>query len=655
MSLLVVAVCALWALYGDGWAGSLERSTRIDTVAMVAGVCAALLALWALRRPPEAEPDVVARLARAVKAVGEPQWTEALGGDLTPIDVTFAFRPYGNAREPALPASPAGRLEKVVEDYRELRPRRLVITGEPGAGKTVLARKFVMELTRVRGEAEPVPVLVSLADWDAAESFEGWLVRHLQRDYGLRERSARAVVSARMVLPVLDGLDEMDATGATGLETRAARALEALSRHQDGTEPAPLVLTCRSAEYDALEAAGGHILDAARLEIAPVTADRAVAFLSARRGAVRRPAAWEPLLRELRDRPDGVRARALSTPWRLTLAAVAYEREGEPGESAGAGTEAEVADRLLGRFVGASLASAGNGDAPERVHRRLATLARALETEHGPDADLVLRELAGRLGGRTAKVLYGGCLGVVFTAFSVGAAAGWSGVGQAVFTMLFALVLLALAGTQLLARPPRALSFDFFVLPALGSPVWRVVWRTALRRAPLPVVVTGTLFAAMVGATSAPPAWGGLGLPHVALAESFLLGLLFCSGLMYRFDQAVLGPSGWARTGSAVGLAFALAALVFPGYEWTDGKKMVSALLTLYPLMTLTLLAFAGPWFLHLCVLAAHRPRLPLRLGSFLDRCVAAGLLRTSGAAYQFRHREFQEWLVRHPEPPPGP
>ncbi|CAM5238097.1 hypothetical protein GCM10010230_28400 [Streptomyces narbonensis] len=30
---------------------------------------------------------------------------------------------------------------------------------------------------------------------------------------------------------------------------------------------------------------------------------------------------------------------------------------------------------------------------------------------------------------------------------------------------------------------------------------------------------------------------------------------------------------------------------------------------------------------------------------------VSAGLMRTSGAVYQFRHREFQEWLVRHPEP----
>ncbi|MES5821994.1 hypothetical protein [Streptomyces sp. RG80] len=31
------------------------------------------------------------------------------------------------------------------------------------------------------------------------------------------------------------------------------------------------------------------------------------------------------------------------------------------------------------------------------------------------------------------------------------------------------------------------------------------------------------------------------------------------------------------------------------------------------------------------------------------------GLLRTSGIAYRFRHREFQEWLVRHPEPVPEP
>ena len=40
---------------------------------------------------------------------------------------------------------------------------------------------------------------------------------------------------------------------------------------------------------------------------------------------------------------------------------------------------------------------------------------------------------------------------------------------------------------------------------------------------------------------------------------------------------------------------------------------------------------------------------LPLRPGAFLDWCCASGLMRMAGSAYQFRHREFQQWLARNP------
>jgi hypothetical protein len=44
--------------------------------------------------------------------------------------------------------------------------------------------------------------------------------------------------------------------------------------------------------------------------------------------------------------------------------------------------------------------------------------------------------------------------------------------------------------------------------------------------------------------------------------------------------------------------------------------------------------------------------RLPWRLGRFLHWCYTdAGLVRTAGIAYQFRHRELQDYLARHPQP----
>ena len=35
-----------------------------------------------------------------------------------------------------------------------------------------------------------------------------------------------------------------------------------------------------------------------------------------------------------------------------------------------------------------------------------------------------------------------------------------------------------------------------------------------------------------------------------------------------------------------------------------------------------------------------------MRFGAFLDWAHDAGLLRVSGVAYQFRHRQLQEWLA---------
>jgi len=42
---------------------------------------------------------------------------------------------------------------------------------------------------------------------------------------------------------------------------------------------------------------------------------------------------------------------------------------------------------------------------------------------------------------------------------------------------------------------------------------------------------------------------------------------------------------------------------------------------------------------------------LPRRLGKFLNWCYQAGLIRIAGGGYQFRHRELQDYLARHPQP----
>jgi hypothetical protein len=66
-----------------------------------------------------------------------------------------------------------GDLYGVVAAFKQLPARQLVVLGEPGAGKTVLAMLFALDFLDARAPGEPVPVLLSISSWNpvGAENF----------------------------------------------------------------------------------------------------------------------------------------------------------------------------------------------------------------------------------------------------------------------------------------------------------------------------------------------------------------------------------------------------------------------------------------------------------------------------------------------------
>ncbi|MET8290088.1 hypothetical protein ABZV80_33455 [Streptomyces sp. NPDC005132] len=102
---------------------------------------------------------------------------------------------------------------------------------------------------------------------------------------------------------------------------------------------------------------------------------------------------------------------------------------------------------------------------------------------------------------------------------------------------------------------------------------------------------------------------------------AFGLSIVFVIGLAGGLG---LGLSGGLSFGFGVGLAGGLAF----GLYW---------------------LAEAGRRYL--VFLCCVRGRLPWRLGTLLNWAYEKGLLRISGVAYQFRHRELQDWITAHPTP----
>lgn len=135
--------------------------------------------------------------------------------------------------------------------------------------------------------------------------------------------------------------------------------------------------------------------------------------------------------------------------------------------------------------------------------------------------------------------------------------------------------------------------------------------------------------------------------PHQPVHDDLLLVLMLGLLLMFVLGQLFVLPPAfsyayevWAVPG----------AMLVPLYAF-----LITAMLVLTVGLVLGLpgllagLAIwrggARYWFGLLC--AAARGRLPWRLSAFCHWACDAGLLRVSGASYQFRHRELQDWLTR--------
>lgn len=282
---------------------------------------------------------------------------EAVGGLDGPAHGRFA--PLPGIEATTVDAVRTGGLADLFTIYAGLESGRVVVLGEPGAGKSAAAILAVLEALRHRRHVEdaqvratiPVPVLLTPQTWDPErELLHQWLAGRIATDFRFLRASAYGPdVATRLlrehrVAVFLDGFDELAPEART-------LALEALDDQAD----LRLVLFTRSEEYaEAVRVA--HLHGAAALELRPVPATVAADYLAGWQLA-ELPPAWRRLVDRLQQAPDSPLARALASPLTVTLVRDTFPNPADLEELLVPdrfGTRTEVEDLLLDRVLPAA-------------------------------------------------------------------------------------------------------------------------------------------------------------------------------------------------------------------------------------------------------------------------------------------------------------
>ncbi|MEW2623762.1 NACHT domain-containing protein [Streptomyces sp. NPDC048106] len=556
---------------------------------------------------------------------------------------------------------------------------RLVILGEPGAGKSIAALRLGLRLLERRGPTDRVPVILPLASWDPVETgLWRWAAQRLTTEHpelsaptGFGTVLAEEVAKPERLLLILEGLDEMPAE-------RRAVALRTLNESLD--EHTHLVVTSRTDEYRNTVRRADVLSGAAAVTLQPLTVRKLSEYLrtSTRRRRADGTPQWEPVLGRIRDGddPHARRLRAvLSSPLMLGLALGVYgETDSDPAElldAAAFPSRARIEKHLIAQFVPAVYTAPPDVGRPSRrraedAERHLSRLAQDAARHGVPGGELAwwrwYSEQAKAATAVAVTLVYGAAVALT-AALPPHGTIRWWGMTLPPWGALALLGVLPLlvALVDVYATEP---------LPArlqLRRRMPTIAWRAAGSG-------TGVCFAWLTNIPSEKDPYP-TGFP---VPVAIMLGILFVmraapsmttdvtsatprsllradrvASLALAVNHSVTGPRRWCL--EAVVL---LPILVF--HTWSDHAgaevtgpaqwvTVVSGVLVITVLQGITNTA----WGRHAAarVVLAATGRLPWRTMAFLEDAHVRGVLRQTGGVFQFRHARLQEHLISEAPP----
>jgi hypothetical protein len=585
------------------------------------------------------------------------------------------------------PAGLVGTDNRLTTALRRVPTGRLVVLGERGAGKTILLVRLLLDRLADRASGDSVPILVSLAGWDPGQQdFIDWLVTRLTVDHPALAQPApqlvdgtnrlQALLNQRLLLLILDGFDELPET----LHAEAIVKLNNFLRPGQG-----LVLASRLSSYrQAVISRTGprvRLSGATGITLASLDRDTVRAYWVREEEDAGR---WQPVVDQLGTAtPVG---QALTTPLMVSLARMIYDNLPPDGQSDKRPDPAELSkasrfpnstaiqDHLFDGLIpaayqlhhGSAQRSRWSGSDAERS---LLFLARYLQHDRNGRTELAWWELhhatPKRFFGLVAGLVTGLMTVLVFWPLTWFAGGLMGGLGYALALGLVLGLLIGLVyGTNEDAEPPRE------VLPAqkLRWSGHREVPQEAAAMALLLASFGGLAVGVVAFFTIGPLAgfmlalafglavWLTLGFtgaptdpsvaadPGVVLAQdrrtfwanllTFALGTGLGLGAFIGLGLG-LGLATGREDGLTVGLTFGLASGIGLGLVGGIGGHIMSTAWGRF--------AVTQVWF-RLC----HR--LPWPLMRFLEDAHKRGVLRQTGAVYQFRHVELQRRLATRPQ-----
>jgi hypothetical protein len=563
--------------------------------------------------------------------------------------------------------------------FWNLRPRRLLVLGEGGAGKTLLLLELIRQANVSKLPNIPILIRLNVANWRDGESFKTFLVKQISSVHGIAESVAYAIYDRRQLVPLLDGLDELDSEGSDPV--RGYKIIERLNSVSEASYPIdwPLVITCRTKYFENLETMQRQrhssivgLQGTAAYVLTSLSKEQILSYLSANLvpDAQRR---WIPVTEALSNNDSHILG-VLGSPWRLMLAFRSFAHSGRPGELLlGGGNVEEIERRLMpqffaavferqsqrrsavhGRFAGIRFRTRAFDDKPDRVAHWLKQIAIHLGAGQKPGeaaGQIFIYKIYQMAPKRWQTLIF-------VSALLTGSCA-----------VLFFVALAAIEG----AHPPlRIIAIAFTVIFMLVSFYNNVGSEGSASGIPIGATLTDDLrtwtdvmdlIVSMLAALA-------VGAFTVGAGDSFILRILggaicgLIGGISFGFIQAALRRSRGvglleARspldpmrsrlgTSSIMGLIFAILYFVTLILFGTAVRMaIIFAVCALVTFILYGLPILSIPWLQYrsaLTILFLQR-RLPWRLRTFLQWNHEAGLTRATGLAYQFRHIRLQQWI----------